>query len=292
MSLPHISRRDLLLLWAVCVIWALNFLMSAIGLREIPPLTFTLLRFSILGLVLLPFVRAAPKGQGWRLFGISTLVGVLHFSLCFWGVALAGELSSPAILLQSYIPMSAVLAWFWLDEKFGWRTGLAIAVSFLGVLVLSLDPQVLAKPAAVITLLLSALALAIGTVMMRGLSGVGMLNQQAWTALCSVLPLALLSLFFEPGALKALPTVSLPAWSGVIYAALASSLLGHGLYFFLVQRYPVAVLMPWLLLTPVIAIALGIAFWGDTPGFKVWLGGAMVLGGVLVIALRKRAKAG
>lgn len=289
MSLPHINRRDLLLLWLVCFIWALNFLMSAIGLREIPPLTFTLLRFSILGLVLLPFVRRAPQGQGWRLFAVSTLIGVVHFSLCFWGVALAGELSSPAILLQSYIPMTAVLAWVWLGEKFGWRTGLAIAVSFLGVLVLSLDPQVLQKPAAVITLLLSALAIAIGTVMMRGLSGVGMLNQQAWTALCSVVPLALLSLLFEPGALAALPEASLLAWSGVIYAALASSLLGHGLYFMLVQRYPVAVLMPWLLLAPVIAIALGIVFWGDKPGFKVWLGGAMVLGGVLVIALRKRA---
>ncbi|PJK07026.1 hypothetical protein CO612_01205 [Lysobacteraceae bacterium NML71-0210] len=289
MNLPHISRRDLLLLCGVCFIWALNFLMSAIGLREIPPLTFTLLRFTILGLVLLPFVRRAPQGQGWRLFAVSTLIGVVHFSLCFWGVALAGELSSPAILLQSYIPMTAVLAWVWLGEKFGWRTGLAIAVSFLGVLVLSFDPQVLQKPAAVMTLLLSALALAIGTVMMRGLSGVGMLNQQAWTALCSIGPLALLSVLFEPGALAALPEASLLAWSGVIYAALASSLLGHGLYFMLVQRYPVAVLMPWLLLAPVIAIALGIVFWGDKPGFKVWLGGAMVLGGVLVIALRKRA---
>ena len=54
----------------------------------------------------------------------------------------------------------------------------------------------------------------------------------------------------------------------------------------LVQRHPVAQVTPWLLLVPVLAVALGIAFWGDRPGPRLWLGGAMVLGGVLIIALR------
>jgi O-acetylserine/cysteine efflux transporter len=70
-----------------------------------------------------------------------------------------------------------------------------------------------------------------------------------------------------------------------------SSLLGHGLYYVLVQRHPVAQVTPWLLLVPVFAIALGIAFWGDRPGPSLWIGGAMVLGGVLMIALRNLAKA-
>ena len=76
------------------------------------------------------------------------------------------------------------------------------------------------------------------------------------------------------------------AWFGAAYAAFASSLLGHGLYYRLVQRHPVAQVTPWLLLVPVFAIALGMAFWGDRPGPRVLLGGAMVLGGVLAIALR------
>ena len=57
------------------------------------------------------------------------------------------------------------------------------------------------------------------------------------------------------------------------------------------QRHPVAQVTPWLLLVPVFAVALGIAFWGDQPGPRLYLGGAMVLGGVLVIALRTLAKA-
>jgi O-acetylserine/cysteine efflux transporter len=59
----------------------------------------------------------------------------------------------------------------------------------------------------------------------------------------------------------------------------------------LIQRYPVAQVTPWLLLVPVLAVGLGIAFWGDEPGPRLLLGGAMVLGGVLGIAMRAKAKA-
>ena len=76
---------------------------------------------------------------------------MLHFGLSFWALRLSGDLSSPAIVMQSYIPMTALLAWWVLGERFAWRTGLAIAVSFGGVLVLGFDPVVLANPAALLT---------------------------------------------------------------------------------------------------------------------------------------------
>jgi len=114
---------------------------------------------------------------------------------------------------------------------------------------------------------------------------------QAWTAVVGVVPLLALSAWLEPGGFAAIPTFPPEAWAGVGYAALVASLLGHGMYYTLVQRHPVAKVMPWLLLTPVFAVALGIAFWGDRPGPRLWLGGAMVLGGIVVIALRSLATA-
>ncbi|MCZ7140660.1 DMT family transporter, partial [Salmonella enterica subsp. enterica] len=59
----------------------------------------------------------------------------------------------------------------------------------------------------------------------------------------------------------------------------------------LVQRHPIAQVTPWLLLVPVLAVALGVLVWGDRPGPRLLLGGAMVLGGVLIIALRALARA-
>ena len=230
-------------------------------------------------------------GQWPRLLAIALCTGVLHFGLSFWALKLAGDLSSPAIVMQSYVPMTTLLAWWWLGEKVGWRTGLAIAISFAGILVLGFDPHVLARPQALATMLASAFALAVGTILMKGMRGIDMFSQQGWLAAISVLPLLALSAWVEPGALAALPQASGWAWLGAVYAAYVSSLLGHGLYYRLVQRHPVADVTPWLLLTPVLAIALGVLAWGDRPGPRVWLGGAMVLGGVLVIALRARTKA-
>ena len=284
------SARDILLVLLICVAWAGNFLTSAYALREIPPFLFTALRFVALGLPLLFWLKPPPPGQWPRLLAVCLCVGVLHFGLSFVALKLAGDLSSPAIVIQSYIPMTALLAWFALGEKFAWRTGLAIATSFAGVLVLGFDPLVLAQPVALAVMLVSSLFLAIGTVLMRRLVGLGMVSAQGWTAIIGVAPLVAISLAFEPGSVQALGEASWIGWGGVVYSALFSSLLGHGLYYVLVQRHPVALVTPWLLLTPVFAVALGIFFWGDRPGPNLWIGGAMVLGGVLLIALRAKAK--
>lgn len=283
--------RDLALVLIICLAWAGNFLTSAFAMREIPPVLFTALRFVLLALPLLYWMKRPAAGQWPRLVAVALCVGVLHFGLSFTALKLAGNLSSPAIVMQSYVPMTALLAWAVLGERFGWRTGVAIAVSFAGVLVLGFDPLVLANPMALGLMLVSALFLAIGTVLMKGLRGLDVYSQQGWTALISVPPLLAASLVFEPGAIAQLGAASWVGWGGAVYAAFISSLLGHGLYYTLVQRHPMAQVMPWLLLTPVLAVALGIVFWGDRPGPRLLLGGAMVLGGVLIIALRALTKA-
>lgn len=282
--------RDIVLVLLICVTWACNFLTSALAMREVPPFLFTALRFVLLALPLVFFLKRPAPGQWPRLFAVAMCVGVLHFGLNFSALKLAGDLSSPAIVAQSYVPMAMLIAWWWLGERFAWRTGLAIAVSFMGVLVLGFDPLVLDQPLALLLTLAAAALLAIGTVLMKGLQGLDVFSQQGWSALFSVLPLLAISAWLEPGALRELPRASWVVWAGVAYAAFVSSLLGHGLYYVLLQRHPVAQVTPWLLLVPVIAVALGIVFWGDRPGPRLWLGGAMVLGGVLIIALRAIAK--
>lgn len=287
---PALRGRDMALVLVIAAVWAINFLTSALGLREIPPLLFTALRFGLLLLPLLFLMKKPPAGQWPRLIAVSLCIGVVHFSLSFTALKLAGDLSSPAIVMQSYVPMTTLLAWWWLGEKVGWRTSTAIGLSFLGVLVLGLDPHVLGNPAALGTMLASAFALAVGTILMKGLRGLDVYSQQGWMAMFSLPSLLLLSAWLEPGAIGKLPEASWVAWLGAVFAAYASSLLGHGLYYWLVQRHPVAQITPWLLLVPVFAMMLGIAFWGDQPGPRVFIGGAMVLSGVLVIALRAKVK--
>ncbi len=284
-------RSHLLIVLAICLVWAVNFLTSAIALRELPPLLFSALRLLPLVILLLPWMHLPRRHQWLRLVVVALCNGVLHFGLNFWAIREAGNLASPAIVLQSYIPMAAVLAVLFLGEKIGWRTWTGIGVSFAGVLVLGFDPIVLGAPFALMLMLLSALALAVGTVTMRGLTGMHPIGMQGWVALIAAVPLLAWSAGVESGQWDAIRNASVAAWFGVAWATFAASLLGHGLFYWLVQRHPVSTLMPYLLLTPVFAVALGIAFWGDRPGPRLYLGGAMVLGGVLIIALRAQTRA-
>ena len=42
---PALRGRDLAFVLVIAAVWAINFLTSALGLREIPPILFTALRF-------------------------------------------------------------------------------------------------------------------------------------------------------------------------------------------------------------------------------------------------------
>jgi O-acetylserine/cysteine efflux transporter len=294
--LPSESRhglvgRDLLLVGLICLAWAGNFLTSKLTLQELPPLLFTGLRLCLLSLLLLPMIKAPTREQWPRLLAVAICNGVLHFGLSFWAISLSATLASPAILMQSYVPMSALLAWWLIGERFQWRTGAAIGLSFAGVLVLGFDPAVLHSPTALVLMLVSAFFLALGTVLMRGLRGMDMFSQQGWTAVIGVGPLLLASFLLEPHPLQEIASASGQAWAGVAYAAIVASMFGHGIYYLLMQRYPVAQVTPYLLATPLLATMLGIFFLHDQVGPRMWIGGAMVLGGVLAIALRNLAKA-
>ena len=286
MTATGLRGRDLVLVLLICLFWATNFLTSAHALREVPPFLFTAMRMGLLAVLLVGFMRVPPRAQWKRLFAVAMLNGVLHFGTSFLALKLAGNLSSPAIVTQVYVPMSVLLAWWWLGERFGWRTGAAIAVSFLGVLVLGFDPLVLQAPASLLLMLVSAFFLALGTVLMRPLAGVSPFAMQGWTAVIALGPLLALSAWLEPGAFAGLDQASPAVWTGVLFSALVSSLAGHGLYFHLIQRHPVATITPWLLLVPVLVTVSGIVLHGDRPGPRLLLGGAMVLGGVLGVALR------
>lgn len=282
--------RDFFLVLLICLAWAGNFLTSKLALQEFPPLLFTALRLILLAMLLVAFLRLPPKGQWPRLVAVALCNAVLHFGLSFWSLKLSSTLASPAILMQSYVPMATLLAWWLLGERFHWRTGLAIALSFAGVLVLGFDPSVLQNPMALGLMLVSAFFIALGSVLMRDLRGFDLVNQQGWTSIIGIAPLLLWSAASEHHLLASIRHASWVAWLGVGYAAVVASLVGHGLYFRLVQRHPVAQITPYLLIAPLIATVLGIVFLHDRVGPRLWLGGAMVLGGVLVIGLRNLAK--
>lgn len=285
MPLPH-----LLLLLLVCFIWAGNFIISAWAVQFLEPVTYTVVRFALVFLLIFPLLRRPAPGQWGGLILTCWCVGALHFAFLFMALGRSSDVSSVALLMQVYIPISTVFAVLFLGERIGWRTTSGIALSFSGVLVMGFDPLILAQLDVLFLVLLSAIALGAGTILMRRLKDIQVMNFQAWNALFAFLPLFLLAFWVESPiqGIEASFTEFPEVWLAVAYSSIAASIVGHGAFYWLVQRHEVNKLLPVLLLIPVLAVLMGIVFWGDRPGPRLLLGGSLVLGGVLWITLRMR----
>jgi len=279
----------LLLLLFICLLWAGNFIAAAWAVRVFEPVSFTVVRFGLVLVLLLPFLRIPARGQWGTLLACCWTMGAIHFGMVFLALGRSEDVSSIALLMQVYVPLSTLMAVLLLGERIGWRTTSGILIAFAGVLVMGLDPLVLSQLDVVALVLAAALSLATGTILMRRLEGIGVFSFQAWNALLSLVPLALLATLLEtPSEIMAISARQPEVWLAVGYSAVAASIIGHGGFYWLIQRHEVNLITPYLLLVPVLAVALGIFVWGDRPGPRLLTGGALVLAGVLWITLRAR----
>ncbi|MDC0073246.1 DMT family transporter [Alphaproteobacteria bacterium] len=267
--------------------WGFNFLAAKTAMDYFPPFMVLLFRFFLLFIILIPFLKI-PKEKIVSVSLLSFISGVIYFSLNFVGLKLAGELTSPAIATQLFIPVGAVLAFIFLKEKLNYNTILAIFIAFLGVLVLSFDKTVFDNLFSLLFISLSAIPMAVATILMRKLRGVNTFQLQAWTGLIAIFPYLLLTLIFEDNHWNLLLSAPIEPILSIIYSVIAASLIGHGLLYFLLTHYQVGIVNPMLLMSPVFASIFGVIFRGDSLSFLLIIGGAMTLFGVTIIALRSK----
>jgi O-acetylserine/cysteine efflux transporter len=280
--------RDLSILMLICLVWGFNFVAGAKGTQQFSPLMFMVLRFTLLLALTLPFLRLPPVSQWPRLAAAALSIGSVHFCFLFWALKRSSDVSSVAIVQQTYVPIAVLLAVVMLGESIGWRRSLAIGLAFLGVLVLGFDPHVLSQPDALVLALLSAFFQALGSIFLRGIVGVSAMNFQAWTAILSLPLLFTLSLVLEGGQIESIRTAQPLHWASVAFTAIGASVAGHGLFYYMAQRHPISTIMPYMLMMPVFAVMFGVLVWGDRPGWRLLVGGSLVLLGILIITLRTR----
>jgi len=267
------------------ILWASNFLAAEIGMTIFPPLLFTALRFSMVVIILLPFARI-PRGYWIKVLQMGLLMGVLHFSLMFWGLSLAEEISPVAILSQIFVPFSTLLAILFLKEQVGWRRWSAIILSFTGVMIIGFDDSAFDTLLAPGLVILASLFVSINLILVRTMPQAGALNLTFWTSALGMLPLFILSFIFENGQFEAVLNANVQQWSGVAYSAIGASVIGHGAANLLLKYYPVSTVAPYYMLVPVFAVILGVVFWDDQITTTLFVGGSMVMAGVATITLR------
>lgn len=278
------APQHLLLMLLICTIWGFNFVAAKVGVNELPPLLFTGLRFAILSLVLIPFLKPAP-GRMRDVLIIALFNGALHFGLMFIGVALTAA-SVTAVVVQLNVPFATILSIVFLGEQVRWRRWIGIALTFLGVMIMSFDPHVFDAMTGVLFSAAAALAGAIAAIFMRKLAGVGVFQLQSWTAATAAPLLLVASLLFEANQLTAIATAHWIAWPALLFTAFGASLIGHNGYYYLLQRYEVSLIAPLSLLSPILGVVFGITMLGEPLTARIILGATAAFLGVGILAIR------
>ena len=75
-----------------------------------------------------------------------------------------------------------------------------------------------------------------------------------------------------------------------MYAALVVSIFGHGLFYYLVQRYEITLISPLTLMSPVWSVLFGVWLLGEAFTPNMAIGSVVAFAGLLVIAVRPNAK--
>lgn len=270
---------------AIDVVWGFNVVAVKEGVMSAGPMTAVLLRYVVATIVCLPFIRWLP-GRMPLILAAGFIAGALFMSLGALSFALADNLSALSIVGQLGVPFSLILAVFFMGETIRWPRATAIALCFLGVVVMGFDPAIAHERVGILLTAAASLCWAIGNLLFRRLQGVPVLVIHGWLGLVSIPIMLALAWNFEPQRLANIPNLPLATWGWIAYSGIMSSLVGHGGMTWLFQRYPVAVVSPLTLPTPLIAVLIAIAVY-DTPiTGQMLAGGLLTLVGVAIITIR------
>lgn len=114
-----------------------------ISLREIPPFSFTLLRFVIGGLCLLPFIKSWKGITFSKLLTVVviSLFATVNVTLFAFGIKLTGATIGQT--LYAGVPIAvAILSFFLLREKISVRKSVGIIIGLAGVLLIIFLPAI------------------------------------------------------------------------------------------------------------------------------------------------------
>ncbi len=281
----ELHPRDIAILVFVTLIWGMNFAVVKAGLQSFPPLLFVALRFALVALALLPFVKP-PRGYWLPIFGVSLTLGFLHFALMFSALEYV-DVSSAAIAIQLQVPFAAILAAILFKDSLGWRRALGMTIAFAGVALIAGMPRPQGEFIALIGVITAALIWAISNVQVKRLEALDGWTISAWMSLFAVPQLLIASLILEDGQGAAIVGSGWDGWLAVAYNGLAVMVIGYGLWYRMLKRYTVNITMAFSLLIPVWGVFSGVAFLDEALSWQIVLGGLLTVAGVGIIVLRR-----
>jgi len=285
--------------WLIlCGIWGSTWLFIKLGLNDLPPLTFAGIRFLCASSILVAIifargVRWPRKRSEWLLIAI---VGWLQFSLNY-GLVFWGEQRIPsglAAVLQSTFPaFGLVIAHFYLpEERITPKKVMGVLLGVIGVGIVFSDQLSFAGKAALagsVALVLSAVCGSYGNVLVKAYgTQIDPFVLAAGQMVCGFPPLLALGIATEGNPIHFHWTVT--AVIALAYLVIVGSVIAFTLFYWLVRHMDVINTMLIALVTPVVAVLLGMIVLHEKFNWRLFAGAACIISGIGLIVLRKRQK--
>ena len=276
------------LLVFINVLWGASTSATKYGLAVFGPSTLALLRFLPSGLLLYALCRrqhiAVPIRRPDRLpLFLLALIGItLTYSVLYIGIA--RTTATDASLLFACEPLLiALMATLFLGERLR-------VVQWIGLLVGIVGIRLIAGNGLGNWIALLALAFECSmSVIAKRLTGryPGLLVV-AWELMLGglfLLPLSLWEIAHH------LPTVTVPALLGLAYLTLVCTTLCYGIWYWLLERFPISAMGVFILVQPLSGPLFGWLLRGESLRASSAFGGALVIAGIILTTLiRKNRK--
>jgi len=288
------TPRHTLMALLVVAIWGLNFLAIDFGLEGVPPLLFLAMRFTLVAIPAIFFVKR-PDIPWRQVLLIGSFLSLAQFALLYIALALGMPPGLASLLHQSQVVLTVIVSVLVLRERPSRRQLIGIVIGMSGLAIVVIGHGQAAPWLPIVVLLLGSLSWAIGNVLSRRAKATSSVSLVIWSGLVVPIPAFLLSLLVDspPVVFDALAHLSWQAVASSVYTAAFASLVGYGIWNHLLARYPTSAVVPFTLLVPIVGIIAAWIVVNEQPTVSEIVGGAVMLVGlaIAVVVFRPRQPA-
>lgn len=294
LSLSSTARRNLLayiLLILTMVMWASAFSGIRYMLDFMTPMSFTVLRMVIASATMLVvgLLRGVklPERRDLKYVVSAGILGFSGYHLLLNLGATHISAGQASFIIATTPIWTAVLAAKFLRETITMRIAGGLAISLLGVSIISLSGAGVSVSVGVLFVLLAALCDAIYTILSKGLlERYRAIDFAVYSTLIGCLPMFV----YLPWAWPEVAALNMKAWMVVIYLGVVPVSLGYWLSNVALSILPATRATQMMLLVPAIAAVIAWLVLGEQPGMQMLIGGPLILLGVLVGNVRGRRR--
>jgi O-acetylserine/cysteine efflux transporter len=268
--------RDILLLVFLAAIWGFNFVPIRIGLDQMPPMTFTLMRLLFTTFPAIFFIKK-PKIPLWKVAAYGTAMFAFQFGLVFSGIhaGMSAGLASLVMQIQAFFTIG--LAALLLRERPLLFQVIGAVVATGGVAIVGLhvggDVTVLGL-GLVVT---AAFCWSCGNLITKSFGKTDMFSVIVWGNLFASVLLIIAAVATDGVAMMQQSILGLHVLTlvALAYIAYVSTFIGYSIWSHMLAHYPAAMVVPFTLLVPAFAMLSASVFLGES--YPLWKFEATIL---------------